>query len=183
MSELVQANWVLFVIALLLGIAVAYWTFVANRKTRVITTKPDVLDEGAEPARRNQALIDSASAALKVPPAPPPAPQPAAEPVVVAAEPAVAPEPAPAAPPAASPAGADDLKRIKGLGPKLEKMLNQLGITSFAQIAAWDEADIDRIDAQLGTFAGRIRRDSWVDQAKLLVAGDTSAFAGKFGNL
>ena len=103
MSELVQANWVLFVIALLLGIAVAYWTFVANRKTRVITTKPDVLDEGAEPARRNQALIDTPSAALKVPPAP----QPAAEPIL-AAEPAVAPAP-PQVGPGRDPGGRDIL--------------------------------------------------------------------------
>lgn len=180
MSELIQANWILFVAALLIGIAVAYWIFVANRKTRVITTKPDVLDEGAAPARRNQALIDAAQPAPKVDPVPEPVP--VSAPVVESApEPVITPprsaEPAPA------PAGADDLKRIKGLGPKLAKLLNDLGVTSFAQIAAWDEADIDRIDAQLGTFAGRIRRDSWVDQAKLLVAGDTTGFQGKFGNL
>lgn len=188
MSELIQANWILFVAALLIGIAVAYWIFVANRKTRVVTTKPDVLDEGAEPARRNQALIDAPTAALKAEPAPAAEPVSAPVPEPVATEPAapvVQPEPAPApAPePVTAPAGADDLKRIKGLGPKLAKLLNDLGITSFAQIAAWTEADIDRIDAQLGTFAGRIRRDSWVDQAKLLAAGDTTGFQGKFGNL
>jgi predicted flap endonuclease-1-like 5' DNA nuclease len=65
----------------------------------------------------------------------------------------------------------------------LQTLLHALGVTSYAQIAAWNEEDIDRIDAQLGTFEGRIRRDSWIEQAKLLAAGDMAGFAGKFGNL
>jgi predicted flap endonuclease-1-like 5' DNA nuclease len=77
----------------------------------------------------------------------------------------------------------DDLRRIKGVGPKLAALLQSLGVTSYAQIAAWTDADIDRIDAQLGTFAGRIRRDSWIEQAQLLAAGDTAGFEGKFGKL
>ena len=56
-----------------------------------------------------------------------------------------------------------------------------LGITRFDQIAAWDDADIDRIDAQLGRFQGRIRRDNWVEQAKYLAAGDRVAFEDRFG--
>ncbi len=169
MIELVQANWWLFVAALVIGIAVAWWIFSATRKTKVeFGDRKDVLDEGAEPAKRNQALIDAQQSTT-------PAIAPASEP---------APEPAPVAPaPAPASAGGDDLKRIKGVGPKLEKLLISLGITSFAQIAAWDEADIDRIDAQLGNFAGRIRRDSWTEQAKLLAAGDQSGFEGKFGKL
>ena len=176
MIELVRENWWLFAIALLIGIAVAWWIFVANRKTRVERSpKTDVLDEGAAPAARNQALIDAPTkpAAPTPPPAAEPAPAPAAAP-----EPAA---PPPAAPPAA--AGADDLKRIKGVGPKLEKLLHSLGVTSYAQIAEWSEADIDRVDAQLGKFEGRIRRDSWIEQAKLLAAGDTASFEGKFGSL
>lgn len=186
MSELVQANWWLFVVALLIGIAVAWWIFVASRRTKVErTARTDVLDEGAEPARRNQALIDAPPAAaeqfLETP----------IEPSTVVAgggiETALAePEyvaPAEPAPPPAPVADADDLKRIKGVGPKLEKLLNGLGITSYAQIAAWDEADIDRIDAQLGTFEGRIRRDNWIEQAKLLADGDVAGFEGKFGSL
>ena len=96
--------------------------------------------------------------------------------------------PVPAAPPPApetvAPAGeGDDLRRIKGLGPKLVSMLHDLGVSSYTQIAAWTEADIDRIDPQLGAFAGRIRRDSWVEQAKFLAAGDTEGFEAKFGKL
>jgi predicted flap endonuclease-1-like 5' DNA nuclease len=60
-------------------------------------------------------------------------------------------------------------------------MLHELGVTRFEQIASWSEADIDRIDSQLGRFKGRIRRDQWVEQAKLLVSGDKDAFEAKFG--
>lgn len=75
----------------------------------------------------------------------------------------------------------DDLTRIKGLGPKLAGLLRDKGVTSFTQIANWSDADIDRIDADLGRFSGRIRRDRWVEQAQLLEAGDQDAFDQKFG--
>ncbi|MDK4739256.1 5' DNA nuclease [Rhizobium sp. CNPSo 3464] len=85
----------------------------------------------------------------------------------------VAPEPV-AAKPAAAPARnrkavvkTDDLKRISGIGPKLEQVLNERGVLRFADIAAWNEADVERIDAELG-FDGRIRRDDWIGQAKAL---------------
>ena len=77
----------------------------------------------------------------------------------------------------------DDLKRIKGLGPKLATLLATLGITRFDQIAAWSEADIAEVDRFLGTFQGRIARDNWVEQARLLAAGDDAGFAAKFGAL
>jgi len=81
---------------------------------------------------------------------------------------------APAAPKTAPARGrraaekADDLKRISGVGPKLEQVLNGRGIKRFADIAAWSDADIERIDAEFG-FDGRIRRDDWVGQAKALL--------------
>ncbi len=149
----------------------------ANRKARVIdegeSLKRDVLDEGAARAPRNQALIDAAPAAVKTPPAPAPTP---------VAAPAPSPAPAPAlAPGLARASGGDDITRIKGLGPKIAGLLGEMGITSFAQIAAWSEDDITRIDAQLGRFSGRITRDQWVAQAQLLAAGDETGFAEKFG--
>lgn len=64
--------------------------------------------------------------------------------------------------------GADDLKRISGIGPKLEAVLKGLGVTSVSQIAAWKDADITRFDKELG-FEGRIKRDDWVGQAKALL--------------
>ncbi|KAG1651155.1 NADH-quinone oxidoreductase subunit E 1 [Nymphon striatum] len=62
---------------------------------------------------------------------------------------------------------ADDLKLISGVGPKLEKTLNGLGFWHFRQIAAWKKADIAIVDDEL-SFKGRIERDDWIKQAKLL---------------
>ena len=64
--------------------------------------------------------------------------------------------------------GKDDLKRIDGVGPKLEEMLNERGVYHFDQIAAWSDDDLDQLDEALGAFPGRARRDDWVGQAKKL---------------
>ena len=62
----------------------------------------------------------------------------------------------------------DDLKLIVGIGPVLERMLHQLGVSTYRQIARWSERDIDEFDARLPEFPGRIRRDGWVTQARSL---------------
>ena len=77
----------------------------------------------------------------------------------------------------------DNLELLKGVGPKLNTLLKTLGVTSFEQVANWTAADVREIDSRLGTFAGRISRDNWVDQAKLLVAGDINGFEKKYGAL
>ncbi|WP_300031305.1 NADH-quinone oxidoreductase subunit E [uncultured Roseobacter sp.] len=66
--------------------------------------------------------------------------------------------------------GADDLKRIKGVGPKLEKMLNGIGIYHFDQIAAWTPEHVAWADQNLVGFKGRVSRDNWVGQASALAA-------------
>lgn len=187
-----------FIIIGLVVLALAVWFIArANRKTTVIddgARARDVLDEGAERARRNQALIDAAPAAVK------PAPGPisaaantqsvAAAPLGTDAEagPQIAPTvvpvpeaPAPAPAPTPAPTAADDLSRIKGIGPKLVTLLGELGITTYSQIAGWSDADVERIDGLLGRFAGRITRDQWIEQAKLLSQGDEAGFAARFG--
>jgi predicted flap endonuclease-1-like 5' DNA nuclease len=63
------------------------------------------------------------------------------------------------------PGQVDDLQSIHGVGPKLSKLLNRLGIYLFRQVACWSEEDIDFFDAQLGQFHGRIRRENWVRSA------------------
>lgn len=78
---------------------------------------------------------------------------------------AAAPAAAAAAPKAEAAAGGDDLKQLSGVGPALEKKLHEAGVTTFAQIAAWTEADIAEMDEKL-SFKGRIEREGWVDQAK-----------------
>ena len=59
----------------------------------------------------------------------------------------------------------DDLKRITGVGPKLENVLNENGVFHFDQIAAWGDAEIAYMDDKL-SFKGRIARDGWIDQSK-----------------
>ncbi|MBU2993817.1 NADH-quinone oxidoreductase subunit E [Octadecabacter sp. 1_MG-2023] len=66
-------------------------------------------------------------------------------------------------------AGADDLKRISGVGPKLEGVLNDLGFWHFDQIAKWGAGEIAWVDSRL-KFKGRIERDNWVDQATAFAA-------------
>ncbi len=60
---------------------------------------------------------------------------------------------------------ADDLELINGVGPKLAKFLNDHGVTQFRQVAHWTDADIDRFEAELPRFRGRIRREGWVQSA------------------
>jgi len=240
MMDLIEANWLAFALALLIGLLVAWWLLGRASKPAERHHAPDVLDEGAAPARRNQALIDAPPAAQIDPPAfagtmagvaeavaigaqevveeaearapivaatppPPPKPEPeivpAPEPVPAPAplpeaepgpepipvfepapEPGPAPEPMPEAPVARAP-GSDDLARIKGLGPKLQALLPQLGITTYAQIAALSDADLADLDGQLGAFAGRPARDGWVEQASYLATGDVAGFEARFGKV
>jgi NADH-quinone oxidoreductase subunit E len=75
---------------------------------------------------------------------------------------------------------ADDLKLIRGVGPSLEQLLNSEGIWHFDQIAAWKARDIAEIDARLGRFRGRITRDEWVRQARILAAQRPKVNGGGF---
>jgi predicted nucleic acid-binding Zn-ribbon protein len=77
----------------------------------------------------------------------------------------------------------DDLRLIKGVGEKLNTMLTSIGIFHFRQIANWTDADIDQVDAKLEIFKGRIKRDDWVSQAKLLAAGKHDEFERLYGKM
>jgi NADH-quinone oxidoreductase subunit E len=68
-----------------------------------------------------------------------------------------------------APVDADDLKALKGVGPKLETMLNEMGIYRFEQIASFNEANLAWVDANLTSFKGRPFREDWVSQAKELL--------------
>jgi predicted flap endonuclease-1-like 5' DNA nuclease len=72
---------------------------------------------------------------------------------------------------------ADDLKQIKGIGPKMEKMCNALGFFHFDQIAAWTPDEEAWVNANLEGFKGRVSRDEWIAQAKLLAAGGETEFS------
>lgn len=197
MLETIQANGPAFALALVAVLLVGWWLLRrGSQGARRREYKPDVLDQGAASVHRNQALIDSTPAARIVPPPMAGTLGGIGEVIAVAAQdeveeaeaeqaasqpdPAPAPEPAPE--PIATPA-ADDLSRIKGLGPKLQALLPTLGLRTYAQIAALSEADLAELDAKLGAFAGRPAKDNWVEQAKYLAAGDVVGFEGRFGKV
>lgn len=77
----------------------------------------------------------------------------------------------------------DDLCLIKGIGPKFADALHALGFYRFEQLASLSDTEIDRLDAQLGAFAGRIRRDRIVEQAGYLARNDIDGFEDRFGKL
>lgn len=163
---------------------------------------PAAPPEPAAPAATPEAARTSAPAAAPVPEraaAPAPAPEPAPTPAFVSA-PEPAPEPVPSVeqtPEPAAPAEettvedkpqlldapqgvADDLKQIKGVGPKLEAKLNEMGVWHFSQIASWTPKEVAWVDDTLN-FRGRINRDDWIGQARILATGGTTEFAQRTG--
>lgn len=133
-------------------------------------------------------------------PTPSPAPSPAAvrepeappEPSRMADEPIAAAAPLDASPAAmaadldAAPAEAAPgyrLTDLKGLGPKVEARLAELGVGTVAALAALSDGEAAALSAQLGPFAGRMERDRWREQAQLLAAGDRAGFEAAFGKL
>jgi predicted flap endonuclease-1-like 5' DNA nuclease len=98
------------------------------------------------------------------------APEPGPEPVVAPEpEPVVAPEPEPVVEPVVEPEPEpDNLRRIRGLGPAMERSLNEQGIVTFRQLANLDDAGIEKLEAQLPGITSRVRRNNWIEQARML---------------
>ncbi|SLN18211.1 NADH-quinone oxidoreductase subunit NuoE [Ruegeria meonggei] len=119
---------------------------------------------------------DGKAAATKAAPTPPKAPAPAKPAVKQAEEAKAAKEAQPETLTGARDGKADDLKMLKGVGPKLEQTLNELGFYHFDQIAAWTSEQVAWVDARL-KFKGRIERDGWIEQAAKLAAGEETEFA------
>jgi predicted flap endonuclease-1-like 5' DNA nuclease len=165
-----------FVIVVLAGI----WWGVVLRRRRARA-------ERAVAAHRD--AVAHTGSATAAPPSPPvdPSPRPIADEPIAAAAPLEASPASMAAdvPPAPSPAPAlaADLTQLKGLGPKLANTLAELGFTRIEQIAALTPAEAEALDARLGNFRGRITRDRWVEQARLLAAGDRAGYEAEFGKL
>ena len=130
-------------------------------------TPPSAEPAAAKAAPAKPAVAEKAEPKAQAKSAPKPETKPAAK---KDAKPA--PKPAKAAK-----AKPDDLKQIKGVGPKLEDLLHENGVTRFAQIAAWTESEIDSFAEKIGSMGGRIRSDDWVAQAKTLSEGGSTEFA------
>ena len=77
----------------------------------------------------------------------------------------------------------DDLSRIKGVGPKFADALRAIGFTRFDELAQLTPTEVERLDARLGTFAGRIARDRIAEQADYLARNDIDGFEQRFGKL
>lgn len=189
------------VLAVLALLAIAYGMRQKRRRRQAdqaVAEHNDLVEATADPA----GIVDAAPPARPVA-----APTPVSDPVEpapapLAAEPIAAPAPlddepiAAAAPLAASPAGeaasapastigyADaPVTILKGLGPKVALRLSEAGITTVRHLAALDDDEAARLDAQLGSFAGRMSRDRWLEQARFLAAGDKAGFEAVFGRL
>ncbi|MBC3942821.1 hypothetical protein [Sphingomonas albertensis] len=153
----------------------------SQTQTRTVAPTPapspspsPTIERTAPPAAPQPPVIDEPAPA-PTPLAPSPAPEPAA--------PAPA-EPAPIAPPVSAQSYADGpVTQLKGLGPKVATQLGVLGVTTVGQMAALSESEAQSIDAQLGIFTGRMGRDRWIEQARLLAAGDKAGFEAVFGKL
>ncbi|MDQ8756483.1 hypothetical protein RCO27_09595 [Sphingosinicella sp. LHD-64] len=85
---------------------------------------------------------------------------------------------------AGAPAGpADDLTRLKGVGPKMVARLHELGITRYAQLGGFNDTELAHLDERMGPFRGRLARDRVAEQAGYLARGDVDGFEVKFGKL
>ena len=161
LSSIFMGAVVFIVVGLLLG-----WIFCSELKPLVQSNETSTAPSAPEPA--------PAPAAEPAPVTAPVAQAPEVEaPVVEAVEDAVRPE----ALSGARDGGADDLKMIKGVGPKLEIMLNELGFYHFDQIAGWSAAEVVWVNYNLTGFKGRVSRDNWVEQARKLASGQETEFS------
>ena len=129
---------------------------------------------GQRVALDSDALFPKATLARTIPADPPADPQ--AMPIAAVREPV-------AVSVSVSTGASDDLCRIKGIGPKVAAQLRTMGIERFEQLAALDSAAQAVLDAQLGSFTGRMARDRWIEQAGLLARNDVAGFEAQFGKL
>jgi predicted flap endonuclease-1-like 5' DNA nuclease len=137
-------------------------------------------------------------APVAVVPEPPPAPRPEPQPAPVLASSAAETSPAERAPDLSgmrsvrsqafrasdsmaptAPVEPDDLKRIRGVGLLIERKLNAMGISTYEQVANWTADDVGTVNAKL-EFKGRIERENWIEQARILASGGHTDFSRRF---
>jgi predicted flap endonuclease-1-like 5' DNA nuclease len=175
--------------AIVLTIAMIWWGQRLWKRHQAgndaLSTRGDTVEVGAESVASaadpsgpaEPAIADMVQPPMEAPVAvEPPAPVP-----VAPAPPPLA-DTVPATPTVdATPVG--DLTILKGLGPKAAALLAERGVGDVAALAALSEADAAALDAELGPFRGRMARDRWHEQARLLTAGDRAGYEAIFGRL
>lgn len=185
MGAISTVHIVLMVVLAIAAILVIWWGSVLRRRRREADEQVVENREIAEDAGATAPPTVESPMGDDVPAVPAAAPEPVPQP---AYEPSPAPEAAPAvARPVpeivSAPSGGSELTQLKGLGPKLAVTLTELGYTRIDQIADLTPAEAEALDAKLGTFQGRMARDRWIEQARLLAAGDRAAYEAQFGKL
>lgn len=158
MWTVAQDNLILLVVVLLIGLAVALWAFRRSGSDSNVTS-----DHRSDGPEGNGLPDEFAAAAQDV----------AGEILGVDAHPAI---PGPSGPP-------DNLRLLKGVGPKMVTQLNEFGITRFDQLAGLTETEVALLDRRMGAFEGRIVRDRLVEQACYLQRDDRDGFEAKFGKM
>jgi predicted flap endonuclease-1-like 5' DNA nuclease len=178
------SDYLIIIIGAVLIVAILLWRLLARNgaQKKTDSAPKDITSPPAAVPAPPVAPVVQAAAPKKAATPKTAAPKAVTKPVAEKAKAEKAPE-AKAAKPTSPSSIPDNLELIKGLGPKVNNLLKGLGVTSFAQVANWTAADVAHIDAKLGAFAGRITRDNWIDQAKLLAAGDVAGFEQKYGAL
>lgn len=164
MSELWAAYWPIIIAAIAIGFIVGFLVFRPRQRVTLTDSAPTRPHMAATPAREGRGLVDEAAAAASDVAGQMLGSQVHAE------------LPGASGPP-------DDLKKLKGVGPKMAALLNAQGITRFDQIARLSEGQVEAIDASLGAFRGRFSRDRIVDQADYLARGDIDGYEARFGKL
>ena len=163
MTIVAENNLPLIIVALLIGLAIAFWLFRGSRRTRgADLTGSDVAP--AAPSEQGRGVPGEIAAATG---------DVAGEILGVDRHLNV--------PPASGPA--DDLRLMKGVGPKLAAQLNENGITRFDQLAGLSPTEIDLLDARMGAFSGRLAKDRVREQACFLARDDRDGFEAQFGKL
>jgi predicted flap endonuclease-1-like 5' DNA nuclease len=167
MTTLAQYELPILVIAVLVGLIVAFWAF-RRRPAAGATEAPPAPAAAPRPAVRSaphgEGIADEFATATE---------NVAGEIFGVEAHPHI---PGPSGPP-------DNLQLMKGVGPKLAAQLNELGVTRYDQLARLGDNEVAMLDERMGAFRGRIARDRLVEQACYLERGDTDGFESVFGKL
>jgi predicted flap endonuclease-1-like 5' DNA nuclease len=161
-----EIYWPVFLVALIIGLIVGYLVFRPRQRIRLSDNTPvrPHMTTAATPSREGRQITDEVAAA--------------ASDVVGDILGVKVHEELPGAsgPP-------DDLRQLKGVGPKFAELLNKRGITRFDQIAKLSPSQVEVLDESMGPFRGRFDRDRILEQAEYLAGGDIDGYQAKFGSL
>jgi predicted flap endonuclease-1-like 5' DNA nuclease len=162
----VEIYWPVFLVALIIGVIVGYLVFRPRQRVRLTDSTPirPHMAATARPSGEGRRITDEVAAAAS---------DVAGDILRVRVHEQL---PGASGPP-------DDLRQLKGVGPKFAEILNQRGIIRFDQIAKLSPDQAEALDAAMGAFRGRFGRDRIVEQAQFLARGDFDGFEAKFGSL